>query len=144
MRNVDTAVRGLKRAGRWLQGAARAFEDGRWDDVVYSAQMSTEHSVKSVLIALGIDFPREHDVSDVFLQLSRRRDLPKWFKEKVDELSQTIAELAEQRGLAGYGFEEGINADYFKDYAPEALRKAKQVHELCVRLIEETFKTSIH
>ncbi|MBS7248316.1 MAG: HEPN domain-containing protein [Candidatus Jordarchaeales archaeon] len=69
MRNIEMAVQAIKRAARWLQGAERAMEDERWDDVVYSSQMAAEHSTKAVLISLGIDFPKEHDVSDILLQL---------------------------------------------------------------------------
>lgn len=141
MRNIDIANLGLRRAARWLQGAERAIEDERWDDVVYSSQMATEHSVKAVLFSLGIDFPKEHDISDVLLQLPGILALPQWFKDEVSSIADIVAELAEQRGLAGYGFEKGIEASYFKDYAPEAFEKAKKVHSLCKQFIEETFKT---
>ena len=52
----------LGRARRWLQGARRALEDERWDDAVYAAQMASEHAAKAVLLALGIEFPKQHDV----------------------------------------------------------------------------------
>lgn len=127
----------LDRAGRWLQGAERAFEDKRWDDVVYCAQMAVEHSVKSVLLHLGVDFPKEHDVSDVFAQVANRGEIPEWFKRKIPEISDAVAVLAEQRGLAGYGFEEGVGVEYFKGYAPEALQSARRVHSSCRRLLKE-------
>jgi HEPN domain-containing protein len=139
LKNVEVAVHGLKRAGRWLQGAEAALKDGRWDDVVYSAQMAVEQSAKAVLFALGIDFPKEHDVSDVFLQLSNRDDLPTWFRGDVETISNLIAELAEQRGLAGYGFELGIDAEYFKPYAPQVLENARAAYQKCSKLVQELF-----
>ncbi|PUA34205.1 MAG: hypothetical protein B9J98_01030 [Candidatus Terraquivivens tikiterensis] len=66
--NVELAVSALKRGWRWLRGAREALKDGR-DDVVYCSQMVVEHSSKAVLIALGIDYPREHDVSIAFKQI---------------------------------------------------------------------------
>ncbi|MEM2134947.1 MAG: HEPN domain-containing protein [Candidatus Freyarchaeota archaeon] len=140
MKNIGIANRGISRAARWLQGAERAMEDERWDDVVYSSQMAVEHSAKAVLISLGIDFPKEHDVSDALLQIQEIPNLPQWFREEIGSIADIVAELAEQRGLAGYGFEEGIDETYFKDYAPEALEKAKRVHTLCKKFIEETFQ----
>ena len=128
----------LDRAGRWLQGAERALEDERWDDVVYSAQMAVEGSVKAVLLSIGIDYPKEHDASDVFLQLADREKIPSWFRKEVPEIADVMAKLAEQRGLAGYGFEQGITADYFKGYAPEALRSAKKVHSDCKKFLGRT------
>ena len=125
----------LDRAARWLQGAERALEDNRWDDVVYCAQMSVEISVKSVLLSIGIDYPKGHDVSDVFLQLVDQEKVPAWFRKDAPKIADVVAKLAEQRGLAGYGFEPGITAEYFRGYAPEALRSAKKVHSDCKKLL---------
>ena len=141
MNNMELARAGIERAGRWLQGASRALEDERWDDAVFSSQMAVEQSAKAVLIALGIDFPKEHDVSIVFEDLAKRLDMPEWFRSKVPEIVKAVAELAEMRGLAGYGFEQGIGVEYFKDYAPEAFKKAREVHEACSKLLREAFKT---
>lgn len=44
-----------------------------------------------------------------------------------------------ERAMAGYGFEEGIDAEYFKDYAPEALKKAEIALGLCSRLVKTLF-----
>lgn len=135
--NVDLASSALKRSGRWLKGAARALEDGRWDDVVYSSQMTVEQASKAVLIALGIEYPRAHDVSAAFKQISKIRDVPRWFSSILQELAGNISELAELRGLAGYGYEKGLDAEYFKEYAPKAYEKAKKHYESCARLLSE-------
>lgn len=58
------------------QSALKALEDERWDNVVYSAQMAVELSSKDVLVTFGIDFPKEHNVSFMFKQLSGKK-LPK-------------------------------------------------------------------
>ncbi|MEM3596363.1 MAG: HEPN domain-containing protein, partial [Candidatus Bathyarchaeia archaeon] len=120
---------------RWLRSAERALEDSRWDDVIYSAQMCVEQSAKSVLLLLGIDYPKEHDVSDILSELAGREDLPQWFKERITFMSKYIAELAALRGLAGYGYEIGLDADYFKNYAGEALEAARTIYSLCERLV---------
>ena len=141
MKNIEIAKRGVERAERWLRGAKAALADRRWDDVVYAAQMSVEQSSKAVLFALGMDFPKEHDVSEVFKNLTARDDLPRDFRGLVPSISAAVKELAEQRGLAGYGFEQGITADHFKDYAPEALRMAKEVHAACRKLLAKVFSS---
>jgi len=46
---------------------------------------------------------------------------------------KAIAELAEMRDLAGYGFEQGIGAEYSKDYAPEVSERENDVHEACLK-----------
>ncbi len=138
--NIELAFKAIARARRWLQSARRALEDERWDDVVYSSQMAVEQSSKGVLIALGIDYPREHDVSDVFIELKDRKDLPEWFRNLVSTMSKNIAELAELRGLAGYGYEKGIDVNYFKEYAPEAYSIAEKHVNTCEKLLNELFR----
>ncbi|MFQ6106353.1 MAG: HEPN domain-containing protein [Thermoplasmata archaeon] len=136
MNTLEMAVLALKRSERWLQGATRALEDERWDDAVFSAQMCSEHAAKAVLILLGIDFPKQHDVSDVFFTLKARRDLPPDFREQVEGICGKLAQLAAERALAGYGFEEGVGPDNFRDRAPEAIADAGSVLESCARLVE--------
>ncbi|PCN50956.1 hypothetical protein B6U99_01725 [Candidatus Geothermarchaeota archaeon ex4572_27] len=134
---LEIAGRALARALRWLEGARRALEDGRWDDAVYSSQMAVEQSSKAVLLALGIEYPRRHDVSDLFAELGERGEVPGWFRERLGEMCRVIAELAGVRGLAAYGYEEGLDAEYFRDYAPRALEAAEAHVELCRRLLRE-------
>ena len=143
MTNIDLSASALRRAKRWLKGALRALEDERWDDVVYCSQMAVEQASKAVLIALGIDYPREHDVSVAFKKISEIAGIPGWFKAILDELAENISTLAQLRGLAGYGYEEGIDADYFKDYAPEAYEKAEKHYNVCLRLLSELYGLKI-
>ncbi len=105
--------------------------------------MTVELSSKAALMAFGIDFPREHDVSAVFKQLAARRTLPDWFLSALDELAENISELAKLRGLAGYGYESGIDAEYFKDYAPEAYRRAEEHCSACAKLLKELFGVEV-
>ncbi len=100
--------------------------------------MAAEQALKAVLIYYGIDYPKEHDVSDALLQIKGREDLPSWFKEQIESMAEAIAELADQRGLAGYGFEQGITAEYFQKYAPQALAKAERICANCEKLLKRT------
>lgn len=129
----------MARASRWLQGAERALQDERWDDAVYAAQMCSEHAAKAVLIALGIEYPKQHDVSGVFIELKRRGNIPAEFGAGIEEVTASLGELAAERALAGYGFEEGVDASYFEDYAPEAVEKARSVRDFCNRLLGALF-----
>lgn len=131
----EIAKAGIARAARWLQGASRALEDKRWDDVVYNAQMAVEHSVNAVLLAFGISFPREHDVSPVLLRLKKQARFPGWFSDELERIARVVSELAEQRALAGYGFEMGVDVETFRELAPKALEEARRTHNLCKKLL---------
>lgn len=141
--NVNLASSALKRSGRWLKGAFRALEDGRWDDVVYSSQMTVEQASKAVLIALGMEYPRAHDVSPAFKQISKIRGVPQWFLSMLHKLADNISELAELRGLAAYGYEKGLDAEHFKEYAPKAYEIAKEHYEVCAKLLSELYHINI-
>jgi len=101
--------------------------------------MTVELASKAVLLAAGIDFPKEHDVSAVFRQLSAK-DVPAWFREKIEWMTENITELARLRGLAGYGFEVGVDAEYFRDYAPQAYERARGHYALCERLLRRLLR----
>ena len=116
-----------QRAARWLQGARRALEDERWDDAVYEAQMASEHAAKAVLLALGIDFPKQHDVSEVFVILAERKEVPEAMRGEVPLVADILAELAALRAQASYGFEMDVDVSHFEDLAPEAVDRAQRV-----------------
>lgn len=125
----------IERAGDWLKGAESAYKDGRWNDVVYCSQMCVEQSVKAVLLLFKIDYPKEHDVSGIFMETVERLDVPSWFRKEARNIARKLSELSNLRGLAGYGFEKGVGRDFFKDYAPEALESARKIHDLCKKLL---------
>jgi HEPN domain-containing protein len=135
------ATNALLRSERWLEGAARAEVDGRWDDVIFSSQMAVEVSSKAVLLALGIDFPKQHDVSSVFTDSLKDREVPSWFK--TERLASTIAKLAEMRSMAEYAYEKGEGVEFFKGYEATALAEARTHVSVCRRLLEESFQTKL-
>lgn len=132
------AEKAIQRSERWLQGAGRAREDERWDDVVFSSQMAVEVSSKAVLFALGVDFPKQHDVSSVFEESLKGRKLPGWFR--VEKLASNISRFAEMRSLAEYAYEKGVGKERFREYAPTALKEARAHLDACRRLLKESFR----
>jgi len=141
MRNDEVAEWGMRRARGWLEGAVSALRAGDLPRAAYESQMAVELAAKSVFFALGIEFPKEHDVSKVFQKLAGRKDLPQKFRSQVPFIAETLALLAKERGRAGYGWMEGITDDYFKDRAPEAVDRAKRVCEACESLLKHLFQT---
>ena len=119
----------FKRASRWFQSAGRAIEDRRWDDAVYNCQMAVEHALKALLMSKGFIFKRVHDVTDVLVKLKEDSALSTYIRTNIDKMAEILIFLTDLRGLAGYGFEEGVDEHYFEKIAPEAMNKAKFVLE---------------
>jgi len=107
MKNYETANEALKRARRWYQGSIRALEDQRWDDVVYSYEMAVEQALKAILILYGIEYPKKHDISNIYLSLKNKK-VPEFFSKNIDNHAKILNILVKKRGPAAYGYVEGI------------------------------------
>jgi hypothetical protein len=79
-------------------------------------------------------------VSDILVGIADRKEIPDWFRRQITQISDVVARLSEQRGLASYGFERGIGVEYFKDFAPEALREAQEVHSRCMEALDQILR----
>ena len=125
------AKKAQQRAADWIRNAEVALEDKRWNDVVYSAQMAAEQSMKSILLALGVTYKRVHDISVPFRLLKDEGEITNKFRQKVPKFAEWLIQLTQERHLAGYGFEEDLEEDHFKEYAPQSLAKGKEIHNSC-------------
>lgn len=125
------AKKAQQRAADWIRNAEVALEDKRWNDVVYSAQMAAEQSMKSILLALGVTYKRVHDISVPFRLLKNEKVVSGEFRQKIPLYAEWLIQLTQERHLAGYGFEEDLEENYFKDYAPQSLTKGKEIHNTC-------------
>ncbi len=125
------AKKAQQRAADWIRNAEVALEDKRWNDVVYSAQMAAEQSLKSILLSLGVTYKRVHDITVPFRLLKDEGVISDEFRQKIPKFAEWLIQLTQERHLAGYGFEEDLEEDHFKDYAPQSLAKGKEIHNSC-------------
>jgi len=103
----------LKIAKSYLRQAKARLEDAK--DAVselnnpYAVRLSqecVELSLKAVLKAVGIEYPKVHDVSDVLLEVKDR--FPGWFRAEIDFLCESSRILVKKRELSLYGGEEAF------------------------------------
>ena len=76
--------------------AGKALAEERYHRAVRRAQESVKLSLKAALRLLGMEYPREHDVSDVLSEVARHRDLPEWFRSELNAINIISKELAER------------------------------------------------
>jgi len=94
-----------------------------------------ELSLKAALRAVGIEYPKKHDVSRVLLRMRTR--FPAEFA--VEDFARTSRELVDLREPAMYGDEIRMissTALFRREQAEEVLEKARKVHEACGVLIQ--------
>jgi HEPN domain-containing protein len=131
----------IKRAKRFLLEGTAAFEDGDYPVAVRRAAECVELSLKAALRSIGVEYPREHDVSRALEVVGDR--FPEWFSAKIPKFMEISRELSKKRGPAMYGYEASFTpaSEIFdrKD-AENAITSARDVFESCERLIKMLFK----
>lgn|SRR5487761_630041 len=129
---IVQADRRLRTARREVRGGSNAY-------AVRSAQECAELSLKAALRALGIDYPKRHDVSRVLHEVKAR--LPPWFQ--TDIIVKENTWLAERREAAMYGSETsdaGAESLFNKNDAATALKYSEHIFKSCRRLVNSKSK----
>jgi HEPN domain-containing protein len=139
MKNSETTKKALERARRWYQGAIRAFEDQRWDDVIYSYEMAVEQALKAILILYGIEYPKKHDISIIYLSL-KSKNLPEYFSKNIDNHAKILNLLVKKRGPAAYGYVEGLDKSQFMKDAKNLRKDVEDILIQCEQLLNEFSK----
>ena len=138
MRLVRIARSYIKQAGARLDDARDAYKEGNYPYAVRLSQECVELCLKAALKVVGIEYPKVHDVSDVFPSFKQR--FPRWFQEELDYLSESSKILVRKREPSFYGGEEAfLSPDEVigEADAKDALERAEKTHNLCRKLIEE-------
>ncbi len=131
----------MRQAKARLEDAEDALEELNYPYTVRLSQECVELALKAVLKAIGIDYPKVHDVSDVFLRIEER--LPSWFRADIPFLRESSKILVKKREISFYGGEEALlspNDVICEEDAKDAATRARKVYNLCEKLIGELDK----
>lgn len=138
MRMEELAKDYVRRAGSRLKDARAALRRGDVPEVIRYSQEAVELSLKACLRSVGIEYPKVHDVGDL-LRLHPSR-FPEWMRNELEKLAEVSRDLAEKRAPSMYGIEalgKPPSQLFTKDDAKDSLKKARYVHTLASRLLEE-------
>ncbi len=144
MRTDKMAVDFMRRARSRYIDAHNALKRGDYPDVVRYSQECVELSLKACLRAVGVEYPKVHDVGDILVV--NRDKFPSWLKSKLDEIVEISADLAAKRSPAMYGIEVAgkTSSELFSsEDALDALKKAELVYSCAKKFIEELFKVEL-
>lgn len=136
--NTEAMAKGyLDDAEYSLYEAVEAFNREMYHRTIRRAQESVELGLKAVLRLLGMEYPREYDVSDVLVEIAQIRELPDWFRFELETISVVSKRLAGERGPAFYGDENAFippREIYSREDAEKAIDGAKRIYELSKKL----------
>ena len=126
MTNIRLGKSYVERARGRLPFLHRMREAGLHADVVRESQEVVELALKGLLRMVGLDPPREHDVSK-FMTKERRR-LPKVICDHLAEIRRISKRLRRERELAFYGDEDFVPSDeYDAEDSGEAVQSAEAI-----------------
>lgn len=128
----------LRQARARLEDARDALAEENYPYAVRLSQECVELSLKAVLKAVGIEYPKVHDVSDLLLEVRDR--FPRWFRGELEYLCESSRVLVKKREISLYGGEEALLSPeevINRADAQDALTRAERTYSSCKRLIDE-------
>ncbi len=125
--NVDAAKSMIKEAGDCLEEAQRAYSRSSYNLAVRRSQEAVELALKGILRLIGVEYPKVHDVGDVFLEQMTRFSQDAENLKKIAEISKR---LAKDREPSFY-----MERIYSEVTAKEAVGSARFVYEYVDKLL---------
>jgi len=136
--NKDRAERAIKNAEREFRNAVMSVAEGDYAGALKYFQECMEYSVKTVLIAYGIDYPKVHEVGRFLYEVKEK--YPRWFAKEVPAIAEVTDSLARGRPRFRYPYE--YPAEELEAIGKEIHPKVKEALENCKRLIKQLFEKS--
>jgi len=104
------------------------------------SQESFELSLKAILRSIGVEYPKEHEVSDAIEENVAK--FPDWFQSKVTYLEDASVWLSERRGPSMYGDEiagKPASKLFTSEDSRKALEYADKALKFAKKLLSEIF-----
>ncbi len=128
--NFETGDNLLAEAELDLERVNSEYRSKHWNRVVRASQEAVEHGLKGLLKMMGVEYPKVHDVGDVFEMACTEKGID--ISEKIlQEIKEVSTKLAEERAPAFY-----MEKVYTKQEAEEAMQSAEKVLEEVRKLAE--------
>lgn len=128
----------LDEANVRLKSAKIFLKEGKYPYVVRQSQECVELSLKAVLRVAGIEYPKQHEVSDLLLE--KKQLYPSWIAGELTDVSRISKELMRKRTPSMYG-EETLGKPprslFGREDAESSVTSAEYVFNLAKRLLDE-------
>lgn len=128
----------LRQAEARLKDATEAYDAKNYPYSLRLAQECVELSVKAVLRAVGIEYPKQHEVSDLLSDVKLR--FPEGFLAEIPSIQEASKSLYRKRELAFYGGEDALLSPeeaISEEDANKAVNSGKKVFSICSTLMDK-------
>jgi HEPN domain-containing protein len=126
-----------------LSEAKAAKDMGRHHRAIRLSQESLELTLKAILRSVGVEYPKEHDVSDAIQENLDK--FPDWFRSVTLKLEEGSTWLMERRGASMYGDEiagKPASQLFTVEDSAKAVEYADRAVQVARRLFDEMFHTA--
>ncbi len=124
-----------------LSEAKAARDKGLHHRAIRLSQESLELTLKAILRAVGVEYPKEHEVSEAINENSGK--FPDWFRSHTPDLEEGSVWLSERRGPSMYGDEiagKPASQLFTADDSAKAVEYADRAAGLARKLFYEMFR----
>jgi len=122
-----------------LKRLSKRSIEGSIIELLGELRNASSYLSKATLRLLGVEYPRQHEVSDLLRRISVERGLPEWFLLELPAIILVSKRLVENRGPAFYGDEAAFAPPrnlYAKEDAEKAVSDAENVLKICRNLFD--------
>ncbi len=124
-----------------LSEAKTAKEKELHHRAIRLSQESFELTLKAILRAVGIEYPKEHEVSEAIKENLEK--FPDWFRSHISDLEEGSVWLSERRGPSMYGDEiagKPASQLFTANDSAKAVEYADRAVGLARKLFDEMFR----
>jgi len=130
MTNLERGKKLINESEELLKEAKRAYQSSQYNIAVRRAQETVELALKGLLIILGIEYPKIHDVGTVFYEQVKAKGV-KIEEKDLEKIKFISSQLTKEREASFY-----MEKDYIKEEAEEASEGAEFVFSQIKKLVK--------
>lgn len=130
MTNWERGKKLISESEELLEEAKRAYQSSLYNIGVRRSQEVVELALKGLLIMLGIEYPKIHDVGTVFHEQIKAKVI-KMDEEDLEKIRVISSQLTKEREASFY-----MEKDYIQEEAEEALEGAEFVFSQVDKLVK--------
>ncbi len=127
----------IEDAKRWFDVAGLSMENKLNDKALYAMEMSLEMVLKAILLSIGTEFPKVHNVSELLRNELRNKKIDEKMRDKIYLWLDTFDYLLEFKNASGYRAQSSMTDADFRDKANKKFDTVKDAINGCESVIKK-------
>lgn len=135
---VEISKEAIKTAETWVETAEATLKNKIYNTALYSEEMAVEIALKAVLLSVGIEPPKVHNIMQVIeTNIMKSDKLDSKDKYEIKRISRTLLpDLLNIRQISGYTFNYNINQKDLENMAVKYIDEVKSTVKTCRKIVE--------